>query len=237
MAATATALSALCLAASGAFAQSQRPGDTLLLFSGTDLWRHGLFAHGGLLWSPGGLANGGFTFKAAIAGGAFRYASGALGNATVLGREFKVAAMPGWRFKFGAGEVKAFVGPELQSYRTWPHDPGSSLNGSRGALRAALEFWQQPTPGTMIAGDFTASTATDRNFALRIAGGWEMLENFFAGPEFQIWSEERYRQYRFGIHLTRVVIKTEEWSLAAGWATDNDYRNSFYTRIGLLTKM
>ena len=235
--AAATASLALCVGAGGASAGNGRPGNTLLLFSGTDLWRHGLFAHGGLLWSPHGLTREGFTFKMAIAGGAYRYASGALNNLSVLGREFRAAVMPGWRFKFGRTEIKTFAGFELQSHRTWPEDPGSETNGTRGALRVALEFWRQPTPDTLIAADFTASTASDSNYALRIATGWQMMENFFAGPEFQLWSDERYRQYRFGLHLTRVVVKTEEWSLAAGWAIDNDERESFYTRIGVLTRL
>lgn len=236
-AAAVTALMALCAVTGGASAGSGRPGETLLLFSGTDLWRNGLFAHGGLLWSPGGLGREGFTFKMAIAGGSYRYTSGALGGATVLGREFKAAVMPGWRFKFDRTEIKLFAGPELQSHGTSPTDSGTSLRGTKGALRVAFELWHQPTPWTMLAADITASTISDNDYAARLAAGWQVMENFYAGPEFQVWSAEDYRQYRLGLHLTRVVIKTEEWSLAAGWATDSDDRDGFYTRISVLTKM
>ena len=38
-------------------ASSQR----YLLFSGLDLWRNGGFLHGGMLWSPAGLGQEGFT--------------------------------------------------------------------------------------------------------------------------------------------------------------------------------
>jgi hypothetical protein len=34
---------------------------SFLLFAGTDLWRDGAFGNGGLLWSPTGLEQGGFT--------------------------------------------------------------------------------------------------------------------------------------------------------------------------------
>ncbi|MGE0062379.1 MAG: cellulose biosynthesis protein BcsS [Xanthobacteraceae bacterium] len=236
-AAAVTASMMLCGVTGGASAGSSRPGETLLLFSGTDLWRNGLFTHGGLLWSPDGLAREGFTFKMAVAGGAYRYTSGALGNATVLGREFKASVLPGWRFKFDRTEIKIFAGPEIQSHGTSPQDPGTSLRGTRAAFRMAFEFWHQPTPWTMLAADITASTISDNDYAVRLAAGWQMMENFYAGPEFQVWSDEDYRQYRLGLHLTRVVIKTEEWSLAAGWATDSDDRDGFYTRIGVLTKM
>jgi hypothetical protein len=44
-----------------------------LLFAGFDLWRNGGFAHGGLLWSPGGIEREGLTFKLLLAGGLYRY--------------------------------------------------------------------------------------------------------------------------------------------------------------------
>src|SRR4051794_32033978 len=37
--------------------------EQVLMFSGYDLWRSGSFAHGGILWSPDGLAQEGFTLK------------------------------------------------------------------------------------------------------------------------------------------------------------------------------
>jgi hypothetical protein len=57
------------------------------LFSGADLWRDGRFMHGGLLWSPGGIDREGFTLEAMVSGGTYRYASGALNNALVIGAD------------------------------------------------------------------------------------------------------------------------------------------------------
>jgi hypothetical protein len=68
-------------------------GARFILFSGADLWRNGGFLHGGLLWSPGGLDRDGFTFKAILSGGTYRYSSGALGNAEVKGRELTTQLM------------------------------------------------------------------------------------------------------------------------------------------------
>ena len=48
------------LCGSGADADGfARGDDTLLYFSGIDLWRHGGFSYGGILWSPAGLDRGG----------------------------------------------------------------------------------------------------------------------------------------------------------------------------------
>src|SRR4051812_21968218 len=48
-----------------------------LLFSGFDVWRNGGFVHGGVLWSPDGLAHEGFALKVLFAGGTYQYQSGA----------------------------------------------------------------------------------------------------------------------------------------------------------------
>src|SRR5688572_14943138 len=88
--------------------QAGRDAARFLLFSGTDLWRQGGFAHGGVLWSPGGLDREGFVLKVTAGGGAYRYISGALGNAEVTGRQFSGSVLPGWRFTRDQLTVTAF---------------------------------------------------------------------------------------------------------------------------------
>ena len=92
-----------------------------ILFSGADLWRDGRFLYGGLLWSPGGLENEGFTLQVLGSGGIYRYRSGALGDATVFGREAETQLLPGWRFKRGRLELKVFAGLDIK------HDCHQSL--------------------------------------------------------------------------------------------------------------
>ena len=53
------------LAAYGSPAESLAD-ETLLLFSGTDVWAHGAFLHGGAVWAPAGLNRDGLLFKALI---------------------------------------------------------------------------------------------------------------------------------------------------------------------------
>ena len=52
-----------CFCVSAGPTRAGDDGAQFLLFSGADLWRDGRFVHGGLLWSPGGLDNEGFTFQ------------------------------------------------------------------------------------------------------------------------------------------------------------------------------
>lgn len=60
--AVAAALATGVLCAATERAQAGGPETpSFLIFSGTDLWRYGGFAYGGLLWSPGGIDANGFT--------------------------------------------------------------------------------------------------------------------------------------------------------------------------------
>ena len=95
-----------------------RSDDTFLYFSGTDLWRHGSFSYGGVLWSPDGIDRGGFTFKALIGAGSYQYRSGALDNVQVAGSQVTGFALPGWRF--------VRIWPRSRTSRSWPSAPTAS---------------------------------------------------------------------------------------------------------------
>lgn len=210
-----------------------RSDDAFLFFTGTDLWRHGSFSFGGMLWSPDGLDRGGFTFKMLIGAGSYQYRSGALDDATVTGTQFTGFALPGWRFVNGKTFVTVFAGLDLQRHNTTPYDPGSDLNGGHVGIRGAIEFWHEPTPATMIAADATVSSIGP-SYAARAAFGWRIADAFYLGPEVGGFaSRDTYRQFRAGLHVTGLRFAWVEWSAAAGWAIDSDDRDGFYARLGL----
>jgi hypothetical protein len=209
-------------------ALAQSTGKTLL-FSGTDLWGHGSFLYGGVLWSPGSLDREGFTLKAVLSGGTYNYLSGAFGK--VQGRELVAQIMPGWRFKYNAVELKAFLGLDAQNHRLYPNDPDSKMRGTDIGLRVAFDFWAEPTADTMIAFDGSASTIAG-SYAVRAAGGWRLFKRFYFGPEVQAFASDGYRQQRFGAHITALKIGGLEYSAATGYATDSDHRDSAYVHFG-----
>ena len=89
-----------CIGGSGvAYAEPAENGEQIrhfLFYGGTDLWRYGSFMHGGALWSPEGVDREGFTLKVLMAGGAYRYRSGAN---NIVGHQLLASVLPGWRFK------------------------------------------------------------------------------------------------------------------------------------------
>ena len=89
-----------------------------LLFSTTDLWRQGGFAHGGVLWAPAGLDREGPVLKLMFGGGIYHYVSGALGNADVRGESLRPPRLPGWRFVRNGFTVTVFLGYDFQRHRS-----------------------------------------------------------------------------------------------------------------------
>ncbi len=63
-----------------------------------------------------------------------------------------------------------------------------------------------------------------------------MIEAFYVGPEVQCSASDRYRQMRFGAHITSMKTDDTEWSAAIGWARDTDGRSSPYLRISLMAR-
>lgn len=206
-----------------------------MYFSGADAWYSGVFFHGGLVASPGGLGQEGFTLKLLSSGGVYRYRAGALGGAEVLGVQRLVSVMPGWRFKGSAFELTAFAGIELQNHGLFPDDPHNGMRGTRIGLRVGSDLWYQPAATTMLAVNASAST-TGSNYWGRAAYGWRAFDAVWLGPEIQAMGGPTYRQFRLGLHMTAFKIGDYEWSAGLGFATDSDRRDGVYARLSVLTR-
>jgi hypothetical protein len=154
-----------------------------------------------VLWSPDGLDRDGFTVKAVISGGSYRYISGAPGNTQVKGRELTTQLLGGWRFIRGKTELQLFAGLDLQNHQLTPDDPSSGLRGGDAGVRVAVDLWSEPTPQTMITADSSLSSIIT-SYSLRAATGWRVSDLFYVGPEAQTFAADGYLQLRFGIHAT-----------------------------------
>ena len=209
VAVAAAAFLVCCICVSTGPARAGDNGAHFLLFSGTDLWRDGQFMHGGLLWSPEGLDRDGFTLKAMISGGQYRYASGALNNAWVTGTEEEAQLLPGWRFKRDRFELTVFAGLDIKNDTTSPYDPGSRVHGTSLGARAAINLWFEPTPATMFA-VHASLTSIETGYSARVAYGWKLHDWFYLGPEAQTFACLSYRQLRLGAVLGRTSDRIQD---------------------------
>ena len=214
----------------------------IILFSGRDLWRNGVFAYGGLLVAPGGFEQDGLMFKLLLSGGLYRYRSGNLGGEDVIGTEWQTQILPGARVKRGNAEFKLFFGPEWQTHRLRPDDTANRLRGQSFGLRFAGELWYEPTPLTLIAADAALSTI-DTSHSGRLAFGWRVAdrifngEGFYVGPEGQTFGADGYRHWRLGFHITSLKTDGTEWSAAGGFARDSDGNASPYVRLNVSARI
>ena len=206
--------------------------DRYLLFSGFDLWRSGSSAHGGLLWSPNGLAQEGFTLKLLVAGGLYRYHSDAT---PIDGAYVLTSVMPGWRFKRDRLEVTVFAGPDFQYHELNPDDLSNRTRGSHLGLRVGVDAWHQPSGTFMATGSVSASTIGP-NYWSRAAIGWYVYDRVWVGPEAMALGGNKYQQFRAGVHVTGFRTKDFEWSGSFGVARDSDKRDGLYARFGMLTR-
>jgi hypothetical protein len=209
-------------------------GPSLLLFSGTDLWRYGGFLYGGLLWAPAGLDSNGFIGKVMLDGGAYNYVSGNL-NETIDGTKLSAAVLPGWRFMRDGLTVSLFGGPVIQDYRLTPYDPGSRLHGLYGGAEFAADIWYQPNATTMAAVNGSVASMGPTGY-VRATFGFRFLAPVFIGPEIaQLWCGD-FQEMEFGAHITGLRINAIEWSMGAGFALTSDQRYGPYMRMGFSTR-
>jgi hypothetical protein len=209
----------------------------LLVFSGGDTWRQGVFAHDGFLWTPAGEGNDGFVVKAIVSTGVYRYRSGFLGNAEVYGWMTGGSVMPGVHFTRSGVTVTAFAGLDMQWHNLSLYDPGNALRGRHVGLRLAIDLWTEPVPDMMLAGSATLSTIGS-SYALRLAAGWRLFDRFYLGPEAIAYGAANYQQHRIGAHMTG--LRNEllgwkfEWQGGLGYAWDGDGESGPYARLGVL---
>jgi hypothetical protein len=214
----------------------RRDEPRFLLFSTADLWRHGGFLHGGVVWSPAGIDHDGFALKVMLGGGNYRYISGALGGTEVSGRLLAASILPGWRFVHGKFIATVFAGLDLQDHRLTPDDPSAGLRGDYAGLRGNVEFWYEPTSSTMVAADGSVSTI-GTSYNARVAFGWRVFDRYYLGPEVQGFAAgDNYHQFRAGVHVTGLRTAMFEWSAGLGWTTDSDDRDGMYGKLGLLLR-
>jgi hypothetical protein len=206
-----------------------------MFLTGMDVWQNGAFAHAAIVWSPYGLDYDGLTIKLLAGGGTYRYLAGGPGGVEVMGRQYMGSLMPGWRFKYDRLELTVFAGLDFQDHLLKPDDPASTVRGSMYGARVGADLWYEPWPSMMLATNASVSSIGPGYWG-RVAAGLRLADMIWLGPEALALGDPTYQQFRAGAHATGFKTKWFEWSMGAGWVTDSDHRNGYYTRLGILLR-
>jgi hypothetical protein len=222
-------------AATATGAAEPPPPPTLMYFSGADIWREGAFVHAGLLWSPKGLFEEGFTLKLLGGAGDYKYFAGALGT-DVTGVNVLGSLMPGWRFKIAGAEITAYAGIDAQEHYLFPDDLTNKLRGFHAGVRAGADLWYEVLPQTMMIAANASVSTIGPGYWIRLATGWRVFDRLWVGPEVLALGDPTYRQFRIGIHGASFRMLNYEWSASVGFVDDSSNRSGVYASLGILLR-
>ena len=167
----AAALVVCCVCVAAGPARAGDGSGQFLLFSGADLWRDGRFLYGGLLWSPGGLENEGFTLQGFGSGGIYRYRSGALADTDGVRPGNRDAAAAGLALQARPARAQGLCRARHQARRTIPTIHRTVCRARSLGVRGAVNLWFEPTPSTMLSGRRFAHLDRHRLYGA-LAYGW-----------------------------------------------------------------
>ncbi len=206
--------------------------ERFLFFGGFDIWRFGYTGYSGLQWAPGALHNDGFVLNVFMSDGIERYDAATAQYRTAI---FRASILPGWRFKRGNLEVKAFAGLDFERDNFSPIPTIGPSYASHFGARTAFDVWWEASP-TMMISAAAAMTTIANGYSARAAAGWRAFDASWIGPEISTSADLFSRQYRVGAHITGLKTAALEWSFAAGYVQDSFHRSGTYARVSLLTR-
>lgn len=151
--------------------------------------------------------------------GSYKYVSTSPGVGSVTGRETSASLMGGYEWVQPGTTVSVFAGVEIQNRTISKPDPNNTVVGTSFGLKTALDFYSNPTPYTMVSGNFTYSTNNSAYYA-RMKAGLAMFSQVFVGPEILFLGDTFYGQWRFGAHLTGIKMGALQFGVSGGYVRD-----------------
>lgn len=139
--------------------------------------------------------------------------------------------LAGYQSLIGWGALTFALGPEIDMRETAQTGKISRING----LRFHGEAWLHPTEDTLLVATLIGGSARPHIWG-RVALGYQILPNLYAGPETVAYSERDYVELRAGAHLTGTVFNKIEGRISAGWRKDNDREQGLYWSVTLHTR-
>ena len=169
----------------------------------------------------------GFRFRIGGLAGSYKYVSTAPGVGSVTGNEKSGSLLAGYEWVMPTTTVSVFGGVEAQNTTLSKRDPNNKVVGSSFGFKAALDFYSNPTPYTMVSGNYTYSTNNNAYYA-RMKAGMAVFSQVFVGPELLFLGDNFYSQWRIGAHVTGVKLGALQFGLSGGYVNDRKNGGGVY---------
>ncbi|WP_439496819.1 cellulose biosynthesis protein BcsS [Bosea sp. (in: a-proteobacteria)] len=139
-------------------------------------------------------------------------------------------ALFGYEWRFGDNFIALYAGPDVEAEYREQWNASSYI--VRMGPRLQADLWARPTGTTMVQAAAYLSSL-DRRAWLRVAPGWAIRQDLYAGPEIELYRQDGYHKLRVGLHLTGLRLFGLTWRLAGGWQRTNHRSSEAYATLGL----
>jgi len=204
------------------------------VFSGVDIASHG-WAYGwaGAAFSPfGKMDASGFRVYANAEGGRYQYPSTSFATGvpiTIKGTEIGGSLLAGYAVVRSNLELNTYVGLNVQGQHINASDPENPVQGTRAGAEILNELTYNPTKSTLLYGWGSYSTVFQTYYAT-LKAGYDISNGHevFFGPQVTFLGNERFDQWRAGLHLTQLTVGKVGIELSGGYVHDSDNGSGVY---------
>jgi hypothetical protein len=163
----------------------------------------------------------GWLARASVGFGNYDYDTPAVPGGNVDSDVFTGDLMLGYGHNFGNGTLSFYAGGEFQNHDPSPNDPGNSVDGTEGGVKAQIELAAQPAQNFALVAAGSYSTAYD-SYWTRGFVGYD-FGPVTIGPEVGFMGNEEWDQVRFGASAGDVDLGFANARAYVGYA-NNDGR-------------
>src|SRR5207237_3843831 len=119
--------------------------------------------------------------------------------------------------------TKFMIGANIQDQILSRPDPTNPVQGTKTGFKAQIDTYMNPTSSTMVFALGSYSTAF-RTYYSETKFGIAVLNDVdvFVGPQFIALGNERFDQWRVGLHLTGLLLGLINVGFAGGYLHESD---------------
>jgi Cellulose biosynthesis protein BcsS len=173
------------------------------------------------------LEESGLRLRAGASLGGFTYTQSVPVQRDVEGQQTSGNILGGYEYVGRNVKIAGFGGVEVRNTELKPDDLTNESRGMRVGIRAALDFYMQPTDYSMLSANFVYSTINGSYYG-RIKGGIAIAQGLYVGPEYLMIGDQTSSQWRVGAHVTGLTLGTMQFGLSGGLVAQRDRAHGMY---------
>jgi Cellulose biosynthesis protein BcsS len=138
-------------------------------------------------------------------------------------------ALVGYAFEQEHFSAELYLGASVIDYVLRNPDPENPVQGTKVGPVVAGEF-ESTYNRALISGEASYTTAFNTYYT-KLKLGWEVANQIFIGPETGIDGDQRFNQWRVGVHVTALNVGNARIAIGGGYEHDTDTGPGAYSTI------